>query len=84
MKTFQQFLEGADPNEANLSGGQGDNPDLAGAKPANDRHQISDHLKKQLSNTTQYLEKIKPHEQMKIPQNSNNIPAHKPTVKAPQ
>jgi hypothetical protein len=76
MKTFQEFMESADPQESGLSGGRGDDPKMAGAKPANDHHQITDHLKKQFATTTKYLEKIKPHDQMIVKQNSHNIPAH--------
>ena len=77
MKTFVEFLEeGVDPLEKKLSGGRGDNPDLAGITPVNDHHQITDHLKPQNTHVVDYLKKIKPHVQMTHKQNSKNISAN--------
>ena len=77
MKTFQEFMaEGADPMETKLSGGRGDDPDMAGVKPADDKKQITDHLKPQDTHLANYFKNIKPHDQMTYRQNSSNIPVH--------
>lgn len=70
------MAESADPLEAKLSGGRGDNPALAGKKPTSDHAQITDHLKPQDSHTEKYLQKIKPHVQTTVKQNSHNIAAN--------